>query len=120
MPDRTLELLRRNLYEVFGERNAVLRRQRIAELWTKNCAFIDNHGGHRGQDALDVAIATIQKHTPGFVFHEIGTSQSHHGIGRLAWGYGPQGEPPIVRGLDVVVVRDNKIDKLYAFLDEPI
>jgi hypothetical protein len=33
MPDITQELLKRNLYEVFGERNAMRRRERIAELW---------------------------------------------------------------------------------------
>jgi hypothetical protein len=66
---------------------------------------------------LDGAIARIQEHTPGFVFSEIGTPQAHHGIGRMSWGYGPQGEPPKVTGLDVVVIRESKIAAMYTFLD---
>jgi hypothetical protein len=75
MPDITQELLKRSLYEVFGERNAMRRRERIAELWTVDCTFVDNDGEHQGQDALDGAIARIQEHTPGLVFSEIGTPQ---------------------------------------------
>jgi hypothetical protein len=52
MPDITQELLKRSLYEVFGERNAMRRRERIAELWTVDCTFVDNDGEHQGQDAL--------------------------------------------------------------------
>src|SRR5260370_39489479 len=69
MPDITQELLKRNLHEVFGERNAMRRRERIAELWTVDSTFVDNDGEHQGQDALDGAIARIQEHTPGFVFN---------------------------------------------------
>src|SRR5260370_15999942 len=117
MPDISQELLKRNLHEVFGERNAMRRRERIAELWTVDCTFVDNDGEHQGQDALDGAIARIQEHTPGFVFSEIGTPQAHHGIGRMSWGYGPQGEPPKVTGLDVAVIRESKIAAMYTFLD---
>ena len=118
MADMVAELLKRNLYEVFGERNAVLRRQRIAELWTENCTFVDNDGEHSGHDALDAAVAALQEHTPGFVFSELGTPQAHHGIGRMAWGYGLKGKPPKVTGLDVIVVRDTLIHSMYTFLDE--
>ena len=117
MPDITEELLKRNLYEVFGERDAMRRRERIAELWTEDCTFVDNDGQHQGQDALDGAIAAIQAHTPGFVFSEIGTPQTHHGIGRMSWGYGPQGELPKITGLDVAVIRESKIAAMYTFLN---
>jgi SnoaL-like domain len=112
------ELMKRNLYEVFGERNAALRRQRIAELWTEDCTFVDNAGEHSGWDALDAAVATVQEHTPEFVFTEVGKAQAHHGIGRIAWGYGPKDKPSDVTGLDVAVIRDTRIQSMYTFLDE--
>ena len=39
--------------------------------------------------------------------------------GRLAWRSGPPGEPPRYTGLDVIIVRDEKIVALYVFLDAP-
>jgi len=37
--------------------------------------------------------------------------------GRLAWESGPRGEKPDYTGLDVIIVRDDKIAALYVFLD---
>ena len=43
--------------------------------------------------------------------------QALHNAGRLAWGSGPRGEKPDYTGLDVIIVRGDKIDALYVFLD---
>jgi len=43
--------------------------------------------------------------------------QALHNAGRLAWGSGPRGEKPNYTGLDVIIVRDDKIAALYVFLD---
>jgi hypothetical protein len=37
--------------------------------------------------------------------------------GRLAWGSGPPGGKPDYTGLDVLIVRGDKIAALYVFLD---
>jgi len=37
--------------------------------------------------------------------------------GSLAWGSGPRGAKPDYTGLDVIIVRDDKIAALYVFLD---
>jgi len=52
-------LLKRNLQEVFAERNPVLRRKAIGELWTADGIFSDPHGYHIGHDALDKAVKVI-------------------------------------------------------------
>jgi hypothetical protein len=51
------------------------------------------------------------------VFSELGVPDSHNGIGRLAWGFGPAGEKPAVTSLDVIVSKAGKIEALYTFLD---
>ncbi len=43
--------------------------------------------------------------------------QALHNAGRLAWESGPRGEKPDSTGLDVIIVRDDKIAALYMFLD---
>jgi hypothetical protein len=51
------------------------------------------------------------------VYTPHGEPQALHNAGRLAWGSGPRGEKPDYTGLDVIIVRDDKIASLYVFLD---
>lgn len=111
-------LLARNL-ALFGERDAVRRRAAIADLFTGDCVFLEPHGRHVGWEALDRAVKALQDQNPGFVFTALGPADALQGGGRLAWGFGPQGQPPRVTGLDVIVVCDSRIAALYTFLDPP-
>jgi hypothetical protein len=52
-----------------------------------------------------------------FVYTPHGEPQALHNAGRLAWGSGPRGEKPGYTGLDVIIVRGDKIAGLYVFLD---
>ncbi|MEV5717900.1 MarR family winged helix-turn-helix transcriptional regulator [Amycolatopsis mediterranei] len=40
----------------------------------------------------------------------------NHDLGHLAWELGPEGAPPVVRGIDVALVEDGVIKKLYTML----
>jgi hypothetical protein len=64
-----------------------------------------------------VAIEQLLQKFPDFVFSELGEPDSHNGIGRLAWGFGPARKKPAVTGLDVIVSKAGKIAALYTFLD---
>jgi len=44
-------------------------------------------------------------------------AQALHNAGVLAWGSGPKGEAPDYTGLDVIIVSDGRIAKLYVFLN---
>ena len=48
MPDTIESLIKRNLHEVFGERDTQKRREAIAQLWTEDCVFIDHSGKSHG------------------------------------------------------------------------
>jgi hypothetical protein len=117
VPDAIETLIKRNLHEVFGERDAKKRREAIAQLWTEDCVFIDHGGKSRGRDELDRTAAALQQRFPGYVFNELGPVDLLHDSGRLAWSYGRPGEAPI-KGVDVVLVRDGRISLMLTFLDE--
>ena len=84
MPDIIETLIKRNLHEVFGERDANKRRQAIAELWTEDCLFIDHSGKSRGHDELDRAVAVLHQRLPGYVFSELLPVDLLYESGRLA------------------------------------
>ncbi|WP_263349762.1 nuclear transport factor 2-like protein [Acidicapsa acidisoli] len=110
------DLLRTNL-EAFGERDAEKRRAAISKIWEPDGVFLDPEGLHIGTEAIDDAIEHLLLKFPDFIFSELGAPDSHNGIGRLAWGFGPAGKKPAVTGLDVIVSKGGKIEALYTFLD---
>ena len=112
-------LLKRNLLDVFGEHDPSKRRAAIEELFVEDVVFSDPHQRHVGRDALDGAVAALHKLLPGYVFNEIGAAQTLTDSGRLAWSFGPAEDPQRITGLDVIVVRGNRISALYTFLDQP-
>jgi hypothetical protein len=113
-------LLKRNLLEVFGEHDLAKRRAAIEELFVEDLVFSDHHQRHVGREALDGAVAALHERLPGYAFKPIGAAQTLTDSGRLAWSFGPAEDPERITGLDVVVVRGDRIAALYAFLDEPV
>jgi len=117
LKERIHELLTRNLQEVFGEGDAALRRAAIKELYTDDCVTYAPPGIIVGHEALDKFSGDLRATHPHFVYVPHGEPQALHNAGRLAWGSGPRGEKPEYTGLDVIVVRGDKIATLYVFLD---
>lgn len=117
MNDRIHELLLRNLQDVFGENDAVRRREAIDKLYTEDCVLYAPPGIFVGHEALDKFAGDLRATHPNFVYTPHGRPEALHNAGRLAWGSGPQGERPDYTGLDVIIVRDGKIAALYVFLD---
>jgi hypothetical protein len=115
--ERIIELLYRNLQEVFGEGDATRRRAAIEEFYTDDCVLHVPDGVLVGHDALDKFAGELRATHPHFVYTPHGQAQALHNGGILAWGSGPKGEPPKYTGLDVVVVRESKIAELYVFLN---
>jgi hypothetical protein len=117
MTERIAELLDRNRQEVFGEGDAARRRAAIEEFYIDDCVVHVQDGVFVGHDAVDKFAGELRATHPHFVYTPHGEPQALHDAGILAWGSGPKGEPPEYTGLDVIVVRENKIAALYVFLN---
>ena len=117
MSDRIHALLKRNLQEVFGEGDPARRRAAIKQLYTGDCVLYLPPGVFAGHDALDKFAGDLRATHPHYVYTPHGEPQALHNAGRLAWGSGPRGEKPDYTGVDVIIVRDDKIAALYVFLD---
>ena len=70
-----------------------------------------------GHDAVDKFAGDLRATHPHFVYTPHGDAQALGNMGIVAWGSGPKGEPPEYTGLDVIIVRDGKIDTLYVVLN---
>jgi hypothetical protein len=112
-------LLTRNL-SVFGERNSEARKIELQALWLPDGVFIDPDGRYVGHEAIDQRIDELQKNFPDFKFIERGPVMAMHGVGRLAWGFGPESDRTAVTGVDIAVVFNGRLRELYAFIDSDI
>ncbi|MCJ1696491.1 MULTISPECIES: nuclear transport factor 2 family protein [Rathayibacter] len=109
-------LLHANLVEVFGERDPEKRRAAIARLYTPDVEFLDPEEVVVGHDALHAKAQRLLDDAPGFVFSAAGPAYENHDLGHLAWNFGPEGAPPVVSGLDICLVVDGRIAKVYTTL----
>jgi ketosteroid isomerase-like protein len=115
--ERTLELLSRNLQEVFGEGDAARRRAAVDDFYADDCVVYTPDGAFVGRDAVDKFAGDLRATHPHFVYTHRGEPQVLQNAGILAWGSGPKGEQSEYTGLDVLLVRDGKIVALYVFLN---
>lgn len=110
------ELMHANLAEVFNERDAERRRAAIARTYVPGVEFSDPEETVTGHEALDAKAEAILAGAPDFAFSPGGPVHVVHDLGYLAWNFGPAGEPPAVRGVDVALVRDGLIASVYTLL----
>lgn len=112
----TEELMRATLLEVFDERDGERRRAAIARTYAPDVRFSDPDEVVVGHAALDAKAQGILDGAPDFVFSPAGKVHVSDDLGYLAWNFGPEGQPPAVRGVDVAHVRDGLITSIYTLL----
>lgn len=110
------DLMRVNLFEVFGERDGDRRMAVIGRTYAADVEFFDPDEVVRGHEALSAKAQQILDGAPGFTFSAAAPVRVNHGLGYLPWGFGPDGEPPVVRGVDIALVEDGLIATVYTLL----
>jgi hypothetical protein len=78
--------------------------------------FSDPEESVTGHRALDAKAQQILDGAPDFVFTPDGPVRVNQDLGYLGWNLGPAGQAPVVRGLDIALVRDGLIARLYTLL----
>ena len=111
-------LLRENLHGVFGEHDIRKRQSNIARLWAEDGVFVDHNSSYEGHSNVDQAASKVVERFPNFVFTERGEPQAFNGVGRLDWGFGPAGKEAVITGIDVLVLKGDKIGAVYTFLNQ--
>jgi hypothetical protein len=110
------ELLHRNLYEVFSERDAQRRWAAIERTYTEDVTFIDPEGEFVGRQALnDQAQKLLDGALAGFEFEEDGPRYVGTDAAALAWRVGPPGSP-VARGIDVLTIRDGRVSAVRTLI----
>lgn len=116
MPDTITDLMRANLLEVFNERDDARRLAAIARTYSEDVVFHDPEETVTGRDALNEKARDILEKAPGFVFSLDGPIYENNNLGYLNWNLGPEGQPAVVRGIDIALIENGLITSLYTIL----
>ena len=110
------ELMRANLFDVFNERDDNRRAAAIAATYAPDVSFNDPEESVTGHAAVDAKAAKLLADAPDFAFSAAGPILEAADLGYLAWHFGPEGGDPVASGLDIALVQDGQIVKLYTLL----
>lgn len=111
-------MMEENLNKVWNERDPSLRLNAIEKIYSTTATL--NHVGDQvtGLDAINKSVSATQEILPSnFVFTKLKPVIINNSIGRLIWGAGPEGQPPVATGMDIIHFENGKIRSLYVFLD---
>ena len=90
---------------------------KIASLWAKDGVFIVPDGRYEGHSGVERAAAELIEKFPTFTFADRGSVQTFNGVAKLAWEFGPAGAQAVLTGIDVLVMKNDKISAVYVFPD---
>ena len=113
-------LMRANLTQVFGGRDANKRISAIRRLYADDAVLNEPHASAKGHAGINDAVTALLAGLPSdFSFHVRRAVQGHHGIGILKWGAGPRDGAFAVTGMDVAHFQGGVIHSLFVFLTPP-
>ncbi|CAN5458173.1 hypothetical protein BH10ACT1_BH10ACT1_21470 [soil metagenome] len=113
------DLMTRNVTEVFDERDPAHRRTAIEAIYADDAGIHAAEGSARGWDGVEAVVRGVLADAEGLHFSVSADPSVVADLGRLTWELAPEGGPPVVRGTDVVIVRDGRIAQLYTFIEPP-
>jgi hypothetical protein len=108
------QLLVANLFQVFGERDETLRTKAVASTYHEGVLWHEPDRIINGLEELDRRAGEILAETPGFKFSTDGEAIISQNMGIQSWNFGPEADPALVKGTDVIVVEGGKIKVLWT------
>ena len=118
MKNELAQLMEENLHQVWSERDAGVRLKAIEKIYAADSNLYHVGDKKSGLNAINNSVTNTLKNMPEeFVFTRLKPVIVNNSIGRLIWGVGPKGQPPLATGMDIAHFENGKIKSLYVFLD---
>lgn len=122
MNDQSTQLLEDSLLKVWSERDDEQRMAVMKRIYAADIVFYeaDNGPAITGHQAIDSLIKKLQDQwPPEFVFTLTKPVVINHGVSHAAWTLGAAHSTPAASGMDIAIIKDGLINKLYLYLDDP-
>ncbi|MEN2401760.1 VOC family protein [Flavobacterium sp. MC2016-06] len=103
--------------QIWNEKDTVKRLALLNKTYDSDIEMVDRHFIATGYEEISKFILELQQKNPDFKF-TVKTVETHHNIARLYWQFGSKTKPATVTGMDLFVIENGKVSKLYVFVDE--
>jgi len=101
---------------LWNESDKSTRDKLMRQIYSSDIEMVDRHFTAVGYDAVDTFIVDLQRKNPDFKF-AARSVEAHHNLIRLYWQVGSKAKPAVVTGMDLFVIANGKVEKLYVFVD---
>ncbi|WP_109126330.1 VOC family protein [Dyella sp. C11] len=102
--------------QAFNEDDATKRASRIAEFFTQDTKFTDPEAVVTGIDGLNELMGHLHQRFPGWKLSREGDVKVVGHYARVPWKMGPADGTAMVRGEDVIEIRDGKVVSTVVFV----
>lgn len=110
-------LVERHL-ELWNEQDAAQRKTIMSDIYAADIEMTDRHFVADGYEDIEGFIVGLHTRNPDFSFTHAKPVNIHHNIARLFWQVGNEAKPDALTGMDLFVIENGKIQKLYVFVEE--
>ncbi|WP_207531598.1 VOC family protein [Desertivirga arenae] len=104
--------------KLWNEKDSDKRSSYIKEVYSDELEMVDRHFILRGLNDVNDFIEKLHQLHPDYQFREAKTFSSHNNIIRVYWRFGNDSQPNIIEGMDLFVIENGLVKKLYVFVDK--
>jgi hypothetical protein len=120
--EKRAKLLEDSLLVIWNNRDSASRLTAMNEVYGPDIAFYETNESAAiiGYEVINDLIARLQEQWPlEFQFELTAPSNVNHEVQQIAWKLGIPGQVPVATGMDVAIIKDQKIKSLFLFLNTP-
>ena len=108
-----------HLNEIWNQRDETLRLEAIEKVYAKDIDLFEVGEKFSGYEEVNHKVSnTLNSLLPIFSITQLKPIVINNNVGKLDWGVGSAGAPPVATGTDIVIFENGKIKSLYVFLNE--
>nr|WP_322626114.1 VOC family protein [uncultured Flavobacterium sp.] len=113
--DKNRLLVKRH-FELWNETDPAKRSEILNAIYAHDIEMVDRNFIANGNEQINTFIAELQQKNPKGKF-SVKAMETNHNIIRVYWQNGTPSKPDAVTGMDLFVVENGKVQKLYVFVD---
>lgn len=106
-----------NHLKIWNEKDETKRKALLNQVYASDVEMVDRHFIAEGIDEISKFIVELQTKNPDFKF-TAKSVETNHNIVRLYWQFGSKAKPAVVSGMDLFVIENGKVQKLYVFVEK--
>lgn len=104
-------------FEIWNERDQLKRAALLNKVYAADIEMTDRHFISIGTDEINKFVTELQKKNKDFRF-TIKSFETHHNVVRVYWQFGTKSKPAAGTGMDLFIIENGRVQKLYVFVDQ--